>query len=257
MIRIVQQNLLPNNPYTVEDIQAADDILGPDVGSLKGKTTHRAPPRVETNTTPLPYEIQERYRNITLCADVMFVNKIPFLMTTSRNLRFGTAETIPSQADKNLLSSIKRVQAVYRTRGFHVTILLADGQFTSLRGNLADNNITLNDTGENEHVGDIERYIRTVKERTRCVYNTLPFNKIPRRVIIEMVYNSVYWLNTFPHQLGISQTQSPRQIVTGQSVDFHRHCKYEFGEYVQTHENHDNSMGSRTVGALALRPTGN
>ena len=50
---------------------------------------------------------------------------------------------------------------------------------------------------------------------------------------------------------------SPRTIVTGQLLDYHKHCRYEFGEYVQTHEDHDNSLLSRTVGAIALRPTGN
>jgi hypothetical protein len=46
-------------------------------------------------------------------------------------------------------------------------------------------------------------------------------------------------------------------VVTGHVIDYVRHCKYEFGEYVQVHEEHDNSMSSRTVGALAMRPTGN
>ena len=50
---------------------------------------------------------------------------------------------------------------------------------------------------------------------------------------------------------------SPRTIITGQLLDYHKHCRYEFGEYVQTHEEHDNSLLSRTVGAIALRPTGN
>ena len=50
---------------------------------------------------------------------------------------------------------------------------------------------------------------------------------------------------------------SPRTIITGQLLDYHKHCRYEFGEYVQTHEEHDNSLISRTVGAIALRPTGN
>jgi hypothetical protein len=50
---------------------------------------------------------------------------------------------------------------------------------------------------------------------------------------------------------------SPRTIVVGQSVDYSKHCKYEVGEYVQVHEEHDNSMIPRTSGALALRPTGN
>ena len=56
---------------------------------------------------------------------------------------------------------------------------------------------------------------------------------------------------------GISVTLSPRTIVTGQTVHHDRHCKFDFGQYVQTHEPHDNTMAPRTVGALALRPTGN
>ena len=52
-----------------------------------------------------------------------------------------------------------------------------------------------------------------------------------------MVYNCVFWLNRFPHKNGIH--------------------KLEFGTYVQTHEKHNNSMDSRTSGAIALRPSGN
>jgi hypothetical protein len=36
-IKIVDNHLLPNCPITREDIKAAEDIFGPDVGSLKGK----------------------------------------------------------------------------------------------------------------------------------------------------------------------------------------------------------------------------
>ena len=40
-------------------------------------------------------------------------------------------------------------------------------------------------------------------------------------------------------------------------MDFNTYGKPEFGDYVQTHEEHDNSMGTRTVGAIATRPTVN
>jgi hypothetical protein len=76
-------------------------------------------------------------------------------------------------------------------------------------------------------------------------------------MIIEMAKGAVFWRNAFPANDGVCDEMSPRAIVTGSTIDFNRHCQYEFGEYVQTHEEHDNSMGSRTVGALALRPTGN
>ena len=117
--------------------------------------------------------------------------------------------------------------------------------------------IALNVTSRDEHVGDIERYIRTVKERMRAVYNTLPFSKIPAQLVIEMAKASVFWLNGLPPKDYFWNNLSPRTIVTGQKLDYKRHCRYQFGEYVQTHEQHDNSMDPRTVGALALHPTGN
>ena len=67
----------------------------------------------------------------------------------------------------------------------------------------------------------------------------------------------VYWLNNFPAEEGISDNLSPRIIITGTSVDFSKHCKIAFGTYVYTHEAQLNSMNSRTVGALAIKPTGN
>jgi hypothetical protein len=80
---------------------------------------------------------------------------------------------------------------------------------------------------------------------------------MPPRIIIEMVKASNFWLNAFPYQNGISDVLSPRQIVTGSTINYNHHCTLAFGTYVQTHEAHDNTMAPRTTGALALRPTGN
>lgn len=142
-------------------------------------------------------------------------------------------------------------------RGLQVKHLLMDGEFEHLRGELSKSGIALNVTSNDEHVGEIERYIRTVKERCRGIFNTLPFTRIPGRLIIEMVYASVFWLNNFPSRNGISKHMSPREIVTGYKLDYNKHCKFEFGTYVQVHEDHGNNMMSRTTGAIALRPTGN
>ena len=72
-----------------------------------------------------------------------------------------------------------------------------------------------------------------------------------------MAKTAVFWLNAFPVAGGASQDLSPHTILTGQQVDYKRHCHYQFGEYTQTHEEHNNSMNLRTVGAIALRPVGN
>ena len=134
---------------------------------------------------------------------------------------------------------------------------LMDGEFGHLRGELASMGATLNETSRDEHMGDIERYMQTVKERIRAIYNTLPFNKILARLVVEMAKASVLWLNGMPLKDSFGNKLSPRTIITGQKLDYNRHCRFQFGEYVQTHEQHDNSMNPRTVGALALCPTGN
>ena len=71
-----------------------------------------------------------------------------------------------------------------------------------------------------EHVGDIERYIRTVKECMRAIYNTLPFNKIPARLVVEMAKASMFWLNGLPPKDSFGNKLSPQTIITGQKLDY-------------------------------------
>jgi len=256
-MQIVEKNLIPNCPVTREDIMNAEKIFGPDVGSLKGKTVRRRTDHVEMAATPVPSTIMSQYRDVIIGADIMFVNKLPFFVTISRNIKFGTAVLITDQKHETLVKATKEVRNVYRKRGFILTTMLMDGQFEGITGDLAALGVTVNTVARGEHVPEAERYIRTIKERARCVYNTMPFNKIPGRMVAELIYYCVFWLNTFPAHDGISDTLSPRSIVTGSNIDFNKHCKLEFGAYVQAHEEHDNTMATRTTGAIALRPTGN
>jgi len=70
--------------------------------------------------------------------------------------------------------------------------------------------IMLNITGRDEHVPEIEQYIRTVKESIWSIVNNLPFENYPQSV--ETVYNAVFWLTCFHHKNGIHATLSPRAI---------------------------------------------
>jgi hypothetical protein len=93
---------------------------------------------------------------------------------------------------------------------------------------------------------------------TRCPYNVIPFDHFPPRMLIEMLlFLNIFWLNAFPRRLGVSQTLNPRAVITGLSVDYNKHCRIEYGQYVQTHEKPNNSMATPIISTLALRPTGN
>ena len=117
--------------------------------------------------------------------------------------------------------------------------------------------VSFNFCAQGEHVPDIERYVRTVKDRVRSGYNNLPFSRIPRLVVMRLVSNAVFWLNAFPHPDGVSTTLSPRYLLTGRHLDYCKHVRLEFGSYAQTHEEHTNDMRARTLGAICLGPSGN
>jgi hypothetical protein len=101
---------------------------------------------------------------MTLAFNLMFVNKKPFLVTFPHNIRFGTVEKLRSRSDAAVLASLKDVFKRYRGGGVTVETILADQEFDSLCGDLASMQVQLNTTARDEHVGNIERYLRTMNE---------------------------------------------------------------------------------------------
>jgi hypothetical protein len=103
----------------------------------------------------------------------------------------------------------------------------------------------------------VERYIRTTKGRVRCVVSVQPFKHYPFVMIKEAVSAAFFWLNAFPTSGGISKTLGPRTIVMETRIDYNKHCMMEYGQYVETHEAHDNTMKDRTCPSIFLRSSGN
>jgi acetolactate synthase regulatory subunit len=151
--------------------------------------------------------------------------------------------------------AIENVLGLYRRRGFRVTECKADMEFKPVQNSF--HSITFNVCAQDEHVPKIECYIQTVKDCSQSGYNSLPFERIPRLVVVRLVGNSIFWLNAFPHEDSISGTLSPRYLITGRHLDYRKHVRLEFGAYVQTHEQCTNGMERRTCGAICLGPTGN
>jgi len=123
----------------------------------------------------------EKHGEIALAIDIMFINNIPFVMTTSHNMHFGTAELVKDMKNNTLVTSIEQVIQAYQSRGFKIKAILADRQFKHIQQIIEKKGIILNICATNEHVPEVERYIRTVKERVRSIATTLPFKRYPPR----------------------------------------------------------------------------
>jgi hypothetical protein len=82
----------------------------------------------------------------------MKVNKITFLVTISRALKFGTVAWLKNAKADTILANITEVRNVYIKRGFLLEIIKGGGQLEPLRGALTEMGITLNRCSCEEHV---------------------------------------------------------------------------------------------------------
>jgi len=174
---------------------------------------------------------------------------LPFLVSISRNITLITVTYMPSRTTADLKKGMTQIVLVYWRRGLTVTTAMVDNQFNPLRGLVGD--VDLNITTAAEHAPEVERCIGMIKERVRaqkCRLSftwfpaqmviglwvraqkcRLPFTRFPVQVVIGLVSFCVLRINAFPHTNGVSQTLSPRTIITGQKLDYRSHCHAEFG----------------------------
>jgi len=99
-VGMVREKLIANCPVNVKDIQNANHIFGPDRANLRGKQTRTSPERVRVDYVNVPQSFMDIYKYVTIVADVMFVNGLPFLVTSSRGISLITIEYLPSRTAK-------------------------------------------------------------------------------------------------------------------------------------------------------------
>jgi hypothetical protein len=77
--------------------------------------------------------------------------------------------------------------------------------------------------------------------------------------MIHIVLNAFKMLNFFPTKGGISDTLSPKTIISGETLDSKKHLGLQVGQYCQVHEEDTprNSQSPRTKGATSLGSSGN
>jgi hypothetical protein len=78
-------------------------------------------------------------------------------------------------------------------------------------------------------------------------------------MMIHIVLNVVKLLNFFPTKGGVSDTLSPKTIMSGEMLYYKKHLSLQRGQYCQVHEedNPRNSHIARTKGVISLGPRGN
>jgi hypothetical protein len=74
---------------------------------------------------------------------------------------------------RTLLLEAKTVIHMYEARGFTISRIEAGQEFTCITNDILP--INLNAAAADDHVAEVERSIWTVKERTRCTVQGMPY----------------------------------------------------------------------------------
>ncbi len=98
-----------------------------------------------------------------------------FLVTVSKNIKLVIVVHIDNRSEKTLLEALDKLFRVYNHAGFQIKEVFADPEVKFMMNPLIDLVIKLNISAAQEHVAEIERMIRTIKERYRAMYSCLPY----------------------------------------------------------------------------------
>ena len=89
------------------DVKIANDIYGYSLGAAMGRFKHprkgiKMDRTTELMSAPVPPTNLEHYGNLHLDIDILFVNKIPFLFVTSRDIGFIYCKALLSKHGKRI-----------------------------------------------------------------------------------------------------------------------------------------------------------
>jgi hypothetical protein len=199
---------------------------------VRGRTVRRPQESVTTNHIKIPRAILEQHQRVTLAVNVVFINRVPFLVSVSQGINSVTAEHMPSHTAKQLAAGIRCIMDLYSCGEFQVGTVLMDNKFEMLRVLIPI--LVMNTIAAKDHLPEVERRIRLIKEHGRGILNTLLFKKMPQIMLIKLIYHVVLWLNAFPTKSGVSKMLLPCKIVYRHKLDFAKHCKAQFGTYCKT-----------------------
>ena len=169
---MIRMNLIRDNKVTTEDVNLAEETLGPYVGTLKGKAVRTAQPTVIDYHAEILKELLSINTNVIISIDRFTVNKLVFLISIGHDLYYRTAAKLVSLKFKSFIERINEIVRICKKGGFKVVEIHTDKQLALVLDEyIKDKNITTIYAGSREYVPRAERNNRVIEERAQCIYH--------------------------------------------------------------------------------------
>ena len=109
-----------NYPVTIEDVCTDNTSYRCDVPTLKGKTVLQQPKCVHVEYIEVPDSLKESIGKMTVTYDVMFVSRIPFMVSVLRGVNLTTVEYVSQRLKTILANSIGKIFQFYKNNGYTI-----------------------------------------------------------------------------------------------------------------------------------------
>jgi hypothetical protein len=247
LTKMLDNGSLLNCNVTSSDLRRARKLFGPCKGCLLGKMTA---PRQPLSVSPLTDNIGE-----LLHADIYYIDQMPYLITVDDAKGFisilklakGKATAQLNVAFERIINNFKSMQHKVKTiRSDREAVFLATENFLNSIG------IQYQKSAPGQHVGKVERAIRTLKERYRSVVNSLSY-QLPDVLQEHLNLDVVQSINITPNVH--TGNSNPRELVRGVKIDAKKIMRAKFGDIVIAHipNNSKNAPARSEIGIVVGR----
>ena len=172
------------------------------------------------------------------------VNGMSFLLTNTDKLAFLTAQFCERTGGAEAIKSFQTVLDIHARRGFTITSVHGDNDFGSKKLQEGLPSLFFFCCAAEEHVGQAERPIRTIKERARCITHNVPFTIFPRLLTKELIALILEQINSFPSKGSFNTMDSPNSHVLGRPKPDLSLPYVSFGSYCLVYIGTTNTMKS-------------
>ncbi len=147
----------------------------------------------------VPKELLQLQQKAWIGINIFFVNGHIILMKYIRKICFTKVTHLINHKVSKVWAAMHKIYQMYMLRGFHIVKIAGDKEFAWIVDQVAFLPTTpiLNLAAASKHVGLVKQNISFLKEKTRSMRHSLPFERIPALMLVSMVLCTMKFMNIF------------------------------------------------------------